>query len=290
MRTLTVALLFVSVAAAAQPAVTPVPEKHIPGSVLLELRAVESQFDLALARDCAPERCFSKGCVYRDHVVVDLPRSTSLPGLPNEQGIGSVPPQEYLTAARCEFAHEKSVSAHDVTALAHRLEQQLSRGWLQVTVGRQILEPISPSLSISPAALPEAAPLPKPEAAAAVPAAPPQWEAAVALRELWVTLLPHFAWMIAVVLVTLSALFMVWGGRRLGKESIEEKALAKQLENQPPPATPEEAAKAAADAEKAKGPSPEDEAKAQAFVADQQGLWAERIQHAELSQDKCGVN
>ena len=59
----------------------PVPQKHIPSSVLMELRALEGQFDLALVRDCASERCVSKGCVYRDHAVVDLPRSSSLPGI-----------------------------------------------------------------------------------------------------------------------------------------------------------------------------------------------------------------
>src|SRR3954453_10354667 len=97
---------------------SPVPEKHIPGTGLLELRTIENQSDRALSRDCAPEKCVSKGCVYRDHVVVDLPKSTSLPGLPNEQGIGAVPPQEYLTAARCEFAHEKTVAPKDVQALS----------------------------------------------------------------------------------------------------------------------------------------------------------------------------
>ena len=55
-----------------------------------------------------------------------------------------MPAQEYLTQARCEFAHEKSVAARDVQALVRRLEQRLSKGWLQVTVGRQVLEPISP--------------------------------------------------------------------------------------------------------------------------------------------------
>ena len=48
-----------------------------------------------------------------------------------------MPVQEYLTQARCEFAHEKSVSPRDVQALVRRLEQRLSKGWLQVTVGRQ---------------------------------------------------------------------------------------------------------------------------------------------------------
>ena len=49
----------------------------VPGqdtSVLLELRALEHRFDQSLSGDCAPEKCFSKGCVYREHAAVDLPR------------------------------------------------------------------------------------------------------------------------------------------------------------------------------------------------------------------------
>ena len=90
-------------------------------------------------RDCAPERCVSKGCTYRDHAVVDLPRNSSLPGLGQSEGLGAVAPQEYLTQARCELAHEKSIASKDVQALVKRLEQRLSKGWLQVTVGRSCI-------------------------------------------------------------------------------------------------------------------------------------------------------
>src|SRR5689334_9015392 len=120
---------------------TPVPASHIPPGVVAELRNLENQFDLALMQDCAPERCFSKGCVYGGHVVVDKPRTTSLPGLGESEGPGAVAPQEYLTQARCDFTHEKSVSPRDVSGLVHRLEQKLSKGWLVVTVGHEILEP-----------------------------------------------------------------------------------------------------------------------------------------------------
>ena len=44
-----------------------------------------------------------------------------------------------------------------------------------------------------------------------------------------VSLLPHFSWMIAVFLVTVAALTLIWALRRLGRETIEEKALAAQL-------------------------------------------------------------
>ena len=268
---------------------TPIPEKHIPGSVLLELRAVESQFDLALGRDCAPERCASKGCVYRDHAVVDLPRGGSLPGLPSDQGVGAVPPQEYLTRAHCEFAHEKSVALKDVQALQKRLEMRLSKGWLQVSVGRSLLEPVSPALAISPPPLPDAAPIaPKVEPPPA-PAPPQKWEADVALRELWVTLLPHFAWMIAVLMVTVSALFVIWGLRRVGRESIEEKALAAQLLAGGAAAFPGNGEQREVKEGEVLPPQLTAGDGLDPFVSEQQRLWTQRIAQADIAKDEGGV-
>ena len=135
--------IFLLLSGAAAPQV---PRTQIPPSVVAELRMIENQFDLALAQDCAPERCFSKGCAYGEHTVADKPRNGSLPGLGEEQGPGSVSPQEYLTLARCSFAHEKGIAPRDVQALVKRLEQKLSKGWLMVSVEHEVLEPISPSL------------------------------------------------------------------------------------------------------------------------------------------------
>lgn len=247
----------------------PVPEKHIPSPVLAELRSLESHFDEALMHDCAVERCVSKGCVYRDHAVVDLPRSSSLPGLGQEQGPGSVVAQEYLTEARCDFAHEKSVSPRDVQALVRRLEQRLSKGWLKVTVGRQILEPISASLSESPPPKPE--PLAKPKAEPAPPPPPPvKWESEVAKRELWLSLLPHFSWMIAVFLATLAALVIIWALRRLGRESLQDKALLAQLQNEATTGavTPDGNPKPGETPSEGEDPS---------VVAEQQRLWDTRL-------------
>ena len=57
MRSLVLSLLIaLPFSALAQESTVSVPQKHIPSPVLLELRAVERQFDLALVRDCAPER------------------------------------------------------------------------------------------------------------------------------------------------------------------------------------------------------------------------------------------
>jgi len=284
-------LLLLPALSFAQSSATPVPEKHIPSPVLMDLRALESQFDLFLSRDCAPEKCVSKGCTYRDHTVVDIPRNSSLPGLGQQEGLGAVPPQEYLTQARCEFAHEKSIPAKDVQALVKRLEQRLSKGWLQVTVSRQVLEPISAALAVSPPPLPEVVP-PKVEPPPAPPPPPQKWEWDVALRELWLGLLPHFSWMIALLLGTLATLAIIWGGRRLGTETLEEKAMAAQLaagllgpkeepkpEAEPPPALPKED-------EQLKLAEKNLE---EGFITEQQRLWNDRIAQAELAKDQGGV-
>lgn len=290
------AIASVTAVALAQNAAPPVPQAHIPPPVILELRTLERSFDMALANDCAPERCFSKGCIYVNHTTVDLPRSGSLPGLGQSEGPGSVPVQEYLTEARCEFTHEKSVPNRDVQALTRRLELRLSRGWLKVTVGRQILEPISQALRDSPTPpepKPAAAPPPVPPPPTE-PVKPPTWEAEVALRELWVALLPHFAWMIALVMATLAVLALIWGGRRVGRESFEEKAMAAQLaagtlgKN-----TTDTAADAkpldAAGAEGAMGAAPPPAEQDATFVHDQQQLWSDRIAQAELAKDESVV-
>ncbi|QRO00830.1 hypothetical protein JRI60_18245 [Archangium violaceum] len=270
----------------------PVPQSHVPSPVLLELRTLESQFDLALAQDCAPERCFSKGCVYRDHVTVDMPRTSSLPGLGQTEGPGSVPPQEYLTQAQCEFTHEKSVPTQDVQALVRRLEQRLSKGWLKVKVGRQILQPISPGLRESPPPPePPKPPAPVVEEKPVEPPAPPTWEAGVALRELWVSLLPHFSWMIALVMLTMATLTVIWALRRLGRETLEEKALAAQLAagSLDKPAEAETPPNAEEPSPDGADPAPSKEDAETAFVTAQQQLWNDRIAQAELAKGESVV-
>ncbi len=277
MKSIATLVFMLALPAASFAQVVPVPERHIPSTVLAELRSLESQFDAALFRDCAPERCASKGCVYRDHAVVDLPRSGSLPGLGQPEGPGSVPVQEYLTEARCEFAHEKSVSARDVQALVRRLEQRLSKGWLKVTVGRQILEPIAASLGESPAPKPEPVAKP-PEPVPPAPLAPVKWESELAKRELWLSLLPHFSWMIALFLVTLASLVVIWALRRLGRESLQEKALLAQLAAEGAGPGGEGTTETPQNAATPMAHGPHDEA---GFVAEQRRLWTTRVSQSE---------
>lgn len=232
---------------AASAAHAQVPGVHIPAEIALEVSLVERAFESALAADCAPERCFSKGCVYGRHQTIDQPRATSLPGLPTEEGIGSVPTQEYLTEARCEFTYEKSVSPKDIASLQRRLELRLSRGWRKVTVTPQLLEPINKALAeptMPPEDKPkedeaqkEPEPTPPPPPPPA-PTEPPEFTSDVALRELWTQLLPHLPWMIAIFLMTLAIFALIWASRRLGAPTIEEKMLEAQIA-QPPPPEPE---------------------------------------------------
>ena len=88
-------------------AATPsVPTRQLPPSVLVEVQLLENRFNMALALDCDATRCFSKGCSYVDHAVADRPEASSLPGLGLDPGPAPQGSQEYLTSARCAFAHE----------------------------------------------------------------------------------------------------------------------------------------------------------------------------------------
>ena len=253
-----------------------VPSRQIPPSVLAELRMLEDRFELALAADCDPERCFSKGCTYVDHAVADQPRATSLPGLGTDPGPGSVTPQEYLTRARCSFAHEDTVSGRDVQSLARRLQSKLSKAWTVVTIGHQELEPIPAHLQ-QPPPPPEPEPGPGPEP---VVPTPETWSTAVAVRELWTILLPHFAWMIAVVLLTMAGTILVWAWRRIGRESLEERALLASLaRDEDGVIEPDDEIDGLA--EDILAPV-EDE---QAFVVRQRAAWERRLQRATEQPD-----
>jgi hypothetical protein len=254
----------------------PVPNKQIPPSVLMELAVVENNFRTALASDCAPERCYLKGCVYQDHITLDQPRGTSLPGLPAEEGPGSVATQEYLTKVLCEFSHEKSVRSSDVKKLATRLESRLSRGWLTVTVTPQALDPIPKSLSESPLDEPPEEPQADETEAEDKPPEPLTFDRA--LEELWGALVPHTPWMTAIFLLTLATLALIWAGRRLGAPSLEDKLMEAQLANGPPPAAePEEAPATEAPAE--------DSESEDLFAQQQEELWKGRLDRIDHDDD-----
>lgn len=234
-----------------------VPDRQIPPSVLAELDGIENRFRLALGADCDPKLCFATGCTYVDHDVADRPRSSSLPGLGEGQGPGSGEAQEFLTRARCGFTHEPAIPAEDAEALAQRLQAKVSTGWTSVAVTSRLLDPLPPSLQE-----------PVPEEPAPEAAAPPEpeWSVARAGRELWTTLLPHLAWMIALVLGTGAGTALIWAWRRVGRDSIEDRMLLAEIERG-----------GDAGGSAAAGPSatePEDDA---GFVAAQDAAWRSRL-------------
>lgn len=197
------------------------PENQIPPHVLAEVALLENAFELALASDCNTKMCFPKGCAYVDHTVTDRPRRRSMPGLADEWGPGSVEAQEYLTRARCSFAHEESLAAEDVAALSRRLEARLSKGWVVVGVDGQKLAPLPAYVAEPPKpAKPEA-----PEEEEVEPAPPPSWGA-----ELWAALLPHTWWMVLLAMGTFAVMVLIWAFRRVGQESLEDRMLLAEIE------------------------------------------------------------
>ena len=229
-----------------------VPDRQLPPVVLAGVQVVTHRFEQALAQDCAPERCFATGCRYIAHTVVDRPAATSLPGLGLDPGPGSDGEQVYLTTVACRFAHERSVRARDARALATRLEAKLSQGWTRVDVSHEPLAPLPPSLRESPEFEEPEAPEPPDagidEPADAGPPPPPiEWDAPLAGREAWLSVLPHFPWMLGLLLVTLAALVLIWAARRLGRVSPEEQALLAAMGVAEAPEASSDEAPAAAD-------------------------------------------
>lgn len=281
-RTILLSALWAS-SVSAQPKPSVVPDRQIPPMVLSELRILQNRFESAMYLDCAPERCFPKGCTYGEHAVANQPRQTSLPGLAEKQGPGSVAAQEYLTLARCTFAYEASLEPRNVKALVKRLQTKLSGGWTQVEVSSERLDPIPDSLRLAPKPPepPEAPEAPEPVKEEAPPPEPPPvpevWELPVAVRELWLSLLPHFAWMIAMVMGTLAAMMLIWGWRRLGRLSPEEEALVSHLGE-----SPQEPVDAAPPTEAGDDPgpdltSPPASEPANEFVTEQRAYWTQRL-------------
>jgi len=250
-----------------------VPKRQIPPSVLVELQLLENDFELALAADCDAQRCYSKGCAYVDHAVADRPRSRSLPGLGEGTAPDASESQEYLTQARCSFAHEVALESGDVQALVRRLQAKLSAGWTVVSVDADVLQPLPAYLREAPepeveeeVEVEELVEEPEPE--------PEPWTAAVAGRELWNSLLPHFFWMIGLGLVTLAGTLLIWAWRRVGTVSAEEQLLLAELGGGASPGAGEADGAGGQD-----GPGGSGGAQS-AFVAEQQAAWTSRLEGA----------
>lgn len=259
-------------AAAAGPAHGAPPRRAIPEAVLVELDRLEGRFEEALALDCDAGRCFSTGCVYVDHAVVDRPRKSALPGLFPDEGPGSVESQAWLTKAQCGFAHEPAISSADVAILSKRLQGRVATGWTSVAVRATALEPL-------PAYFRDA---PEDESAAAEveevepePAAPP-----TAGEELWAALLPHAWWMVGIGLLTLAGGVLVWSVRRLGAETLEEKLMLAELEA---------GAGASAAPAEVEGGADEEDAETAHYVATERARWAARLARLDEGHDDLAL-
>ena len=243
-----------------------VPDRVVPPSVLVELQDLENDFELALALDCDASRCFSKGCTYIDHETADRARSTSLPGLGDEAGPGSEPAQDYLTRARCSYAHEQALETADVQSLNRRLQAKLSGGWTTVSVTNQALQEL-PEYLRGPVEAEEIEIEEVEEEEAPPPPPPPEtWT-----QQLWGELLPHIWWMVGIGLATLAGMMLIWGWRRLGKASLEEQALLAELTRGDPPTGPPAPVQVVSEADE--------------YVAEQRERWSARLednQHALL--------
>jgi|GEM_PF-612267 len=228
-----------STASAAGEVTSGVPRSQLPAAIQASLRSFENQFELALAQDCPAEKCFPRGCVYLSHESVDRAKDAALPGLGDGQAAPGAqgPTQEYLTAARCEYAYENTLPAKDIATLSKRLEQKLSRGYTTIGIESKPLPALPSTLKQTPT--PANAATPSPSATptvGATPGATPTGAAELAskeagdpLRELWRSLLPHFSWMIAILLGTTAVAVIIWAFRRLGRETPEERALMASL-------------------------------------------------------------
>jgi hypothetical protein len=257
------ALLVVGSTAFAQ---SSVPKREIPPTVLGELSEIQNQFEHALAADCSAQRCFSKGCVYVDHAVADRPRARSLPGFSMDPGPGSVETQAFLTRARCGFTYEPSVTADDAQALSRRLQSKVSMGWTSVSVSAKELQPLPAYMGFAPGE----EPVEEEEPELVIEPEEPEWTAGIAVRELWVSLLPHAWWMIGLVMATVAGTLLIWAWRRVGRESLEERMMLAEMER----GLPEEPTEPEGTEPETLEELPENE---QAFVAEQSEAWTARL-------------
>ncbi len=205
------------------------PSRQIPVAVQVELEQLENRFELELVRDCDDERCTSIGCTYVAHTVADRPKSSSLPGLGEGAGPGSVEPQEFLTRARCQYAHETDLEAATIGALSRRLETKLSKGWLTVSVANQGLQPLPDAMGEPPADDEDDTGEADEEVVEADVVEEPPFTLGTAAKELWYELLPHAPWMVGLALFTFFATILIWAARRVGAPTFEERALLAEL-------------------------------------------------------------
>ena len=237
-----------------------VPRREIPAAVQAEVHRLEARFADALAVDCPAELCAPTGCVWVSHAVADQPPAASLPGLGEEAGPGAVQAQAHLTAARCGFAHEPSLSADDAAAIGRRAAARAATPWVTVGVSASALPP-RPALPGEDAAAEDAAPV-----TGAGPVEPLQGPELS--RGVWGALLPHLPWWLGIGVGTAALLALLGGLRAMRREAAEHAAMLAEIARAPASPAPAEATE---DAAPPPEPGPTEDARAR---------WAGRLASA----------
>jgi len=182
------------------------PKEKIPAEMLLQLNALDLNFANLVSKECGPDQCIHRGCVYLKHEVVTLKSGSSLPGLSmgQDNAMEDSSPQYFLSQARCEYAYEPSLESDAVKKLDERFTAKLSKGILRVSIKSFALPERPKSTMLTDAKVVE--------------------EGIVAkfLNE-------YLAHLIFIALALILFLVIVWSLRRLGKDSMEDELRMLQL-------------------------------------------------------------
>ena len=183
-------------------------KQPIPEPVQNEVGELTQNFASLLVGECPKDLCFAKGCEHLAHeTTVSLPEQ-AVPGIAlPENTVGGA--QHRLTRAVCHFAYETAIAGAPLAALKQRLRAKLSTKAFAVQIASEELPPnaIANSEVVNPPALP-----------------PPSRK-----EQLWQELRPHTPWMLGMVLGCAVLCLLIWGYRRLGKDSLEEQLLAHKI-------------------------------------------------------------
>ena len=226
---ITVALTGISLSAVAQNKKEVL--RQYPENVHSELQDLSGKFAQHLYENCAESKCFYKGCVVKSTRGLSK-ASNNLPGLP---GIDNTAVKRatqskaaQLSEATCYFAHTDKVKTKDAIKLKGFLQTVLSiKDTTKVVVVAQSVRALPESLKQEDKPKPEKkaeAPKPEPTPEPFVPKEPKLTQDQ-ALVEFWEAVVPHFFWMIGILLATVSAFVIIWALRKIGRLSPEEQLM-----------------------------------------------------------------
>lgn len=185
-----VACLGIGISAQAQEA------RQIPAEVESEAQDIEARFRSTLKQECPEELCTPVGCKVTSFRTLDEQQNSSLPGI----DVGDEPAvtlQHKLSALRCEFTFEPSLSETAVASLRQRLGDKVRLPGLSLLISGRKLSAASPLLQQVQKKGPES------------PLAPPRTS-----YQALVDVLPQ---LLLIIFATGALLILIWAFRRLGK-------------------------------------------------------------------------